>query len=140
MFSARNQIPNTSAVKNAITDIGDALGIGTQRRSQEFNSAEAQKTRDWQEQMSNTAYQRAVSDMKAAGLNPALMYGNGGAESTPSGATASSGGGGIGSAANMLSSAANLISANERNKNLQAQKSVYNTAAKIAAKVLKTMG
>lgn len=139
MFSARNQIPNTSAVKNAITDIGDALGIGTQRRSQEFNSAEAQKTRDWQEQMSNTAYQRAVSDMKAAGLNPALMYGNGGAESTPSGATASSGGGGIGSAANMLSSAANLISANERNKNLQAQKSVYNTAAKIAAKVLKTM-
>lgn len=140
MFSARNQGTGSSAVKNAITDIGDALGIGTQRRSQEFNSAEAQKTRDWQEQMSNTAYQRAVSDMKAAGLNPALMYGNGGAESTPSGATASSGGGGVGSAANMLSSAANLISANERNKNLQAQKSVYNTAAKIAAKVLKTMG
>lgn len=140
MFSARNQIPNTSAVKNAITDIGDALGIGTQRRSQEFNSAEAQKTRDWQEQMSNSAYQRAVNDMKAAGLNPALMYGNGGAESTPSGATASSGGGGIGSAANIISSAANLILANEKNKNLQAQKSVYNTAAKIAAKVLKAMG
>lgn len=126
-------------MKNAITDIGDALGIGAQRRSQEFNSAEAQKTRNWQEQMSNTAYQRAVNDMKAAGLNPALMYGSGGAESTPSGATASSGGGGIGSAANILSSAANLISANEKNKNLQAQKSVYNTAAKIAAKVLKAM-
>ena len=140
MFSARNQTKNESAVKNAITDIGDALGIGAQRRSQEFNSAEAQKTRKWQEQMSNTAYQRAVNDMKAAGLNPALMYGSGGAESTPSGATASSSGGGIGAAANILTSAANLISANERNKNLQAQKSVYNTAAKIAAKVLKAMG
>lgn len=49
-----------------------------------YNSAEAQANREWQEHMSNTAYQRAVEDMKKAGLNPILAFANGGA-STPGG-------------------------------------------------------
>lgn len=49
-----------------------------------YNSAEALANREWQEHMSNTAYQRAVEDMRKAGLNPILAFANGGA-STPGG-------------------------------------------------------
>lgn len=56
----------------------------------EYNAAEALKQREYATQMSNTAYQRAHADMRAAGLNPYLMYQQGGA-STPGGAVASAG-------------------------------------------------
>ena len=56
----------------------------------EYNKQEAQRNRDWQEYMSNTAMQRAVKDYQEAGLSPAMMFaGSGGnSASTPSGNSA----------------------------------------------------
>jgi len=54
-----------------------------------FNANQAQINRDYQTEMSNSAYQRQVVDMEKAGLNPMLAYMKGGGASSPSGSTAS---------------------------------------------------
>ena len=76
----------------------------------------------WEKMMSDTAYQRAVADMEAAGLNPASMFGSGSAASTPStglGGTHSSGRGVLGynsdhTASAMINSAFNAILAKDK--------------------------
>lgn len=63
------------------------LGYLGNERANASNSAMAQRQMDFQERMSNTQYQRAMADMRVAGLNPILAYKQGGA-GTPSGASA----------------------------------------------------
>lgn len=58
----------------AIAGVGDILGgIFGGHSAREQNREE----REWQERMANTQYQRGVKDMRAAGLNPAMIYGKG---------------------------------------------------------------
>lgn len=106
-------------------------------KSRKFNRAEAEKARnfahneaqinrDWQEMMSNSAYQRQMEDMGKAGLNPMLVTGMSGA-TTPSGSQAgtSAASVGMGKAVNPLegvvSSAKMGAMAGQELKNLKKQ-------------------
>lgn len=70
------------------TVVGSGIAAGadilTTNSTNAANREMAQNQTDFQERMSNTAYQRAVRDMRAAGINPMLAFSKGGA-STPTG-------------------------------------------------------
>lgn len=58
-------------------------GYFGQKETNEANVGLGREQMAFQERMSSTSYQRAVTDMQAAGLNPMLAYSQGGASSPP---------------------------------------------------------
>lgn len=104
---------------NSIT--GSAL-TPAQREANSFEAQQAQNQMDFQERMSNTEYQRGVADMKAAGINPALMYGNGAnGASTPSGAMAASESPGIPDVVGLMTALSNLSLLKAQRDNIRSQ-------------------
>lgn len=71
----------------AISDYNNAFNLQQVREVNSFNAEQAAADRAWQKMMSDTAHQREVKDLIAAGLNPILSAGGQGA-STPVGAQA----------------------------------------------------
>lgn len=61
------------------------FNAGQAELARTFSAEQASRQMEFQREMSGSSYQRAVGDLKAAGLNPMLAYSQGGA-STPGGA------------------------------------------------------
>lgn len=92
-FTDMSNEPTNDPFASLLNKSTGANLTGAEMAQNQINIQEAQKQRDWEEYMSNTAHQRSVADMQAAGINPAMVYANGSSgASTPSGAAASSAG------------------------------------------------
>lgn len=81
----RNTGINPTKALETVATIG--ANIYNQQQQNKFNANEAEKNRQFEERMSNTAFQRQANDMALAGINPIASADMGGA-STPTGSQA----------------------------------------------------
>lgn len=99
-ISSASARANSNSVKYDDASLWQALGniitgnldykrsIESAIRAERVSAREAERTRRWQEEMSNSAYSRAIADLRRNGINPyAIGYFS--PASTPAGATGS---------------------------------------------------
>ena len=104
---------------------------GAEREAFNLNAQEAQKARDWNLQMDSTKYQRQVTDMQNAGINPALAM-NGGVSTQATSnamANASTQQSPMMSVVDLATTAANLKNLKAQRQNLEAKTRLDNANA-----------
>ena len=104
---------NQNSGKGLNLDLGSLLSYGSGIATNVASAQEAQKQRDWQERMQNTAWQRQAKDLQKVGLNRILGYTKGQQASTPSG--------GIAQMKDPMASSLAARRLNQELKNLKAQ-------------------
>ena len=144
----------TSAAGAASTNAANVANSWQMWNAQrDFAFQQSRDQMDFQREMSSTAYQRAMADMRAAGLNPILAYSQGGASTPPGAGQTASGsmatmentelekGRSIGMAANSAVTAAKSVAeiqnAQETNKLIREQ--TVNTTADAKLKDANTL-
>jgi len=124
-----------SAMSVATPLIGGAASYFGQKKANKANVGMAREQMQFQERMSNTQHQRAMADMREAGLNP-ILSGKFGGAGAPSGASAQQ----VNELAPAVSSAvdvrrakAELANLEQQNSNLRADEAIKVATAKALA-------